>query len=505
LTTLQKGLTGGATSGHIIGIDVGSQSVKGILLSPDAETLGAASAACTMTNLAPGWADQAPSAWEHGIEQVVRQLISAAGLDPAAVSHLGLACQVDGVVPIDSSGAPLRDGIIWLDRRASGQAQLLADLVGADWMFSTTGLNADASHIAPKIMWLRDEEPETYKAAAVMAPVGGYLLGWLTGVIAQDHANASSTLLYDVRTRTWSDPMLEASGIDPSQLAEIRPSHEIAGPMRAAAAERLGLTTHCQVVVGSGDEHAASLGAGAALPGTVTDVTGTAEPVTAVAAELVFDEKRLVETHAHAVDGAYLVENPGFVSGGSTLWLSCTVLRSTQADLFDQAAAVPPGSEGVLFLPTLCGATAPRWNDRVRGVFAGLSLNHDRSHLARAVLEGCAFALRDIVQRLDEMGLGGPEIRVVGGGARSALWMQIKANVTAKPVRAVLTKEPTALGAAMLAGLGSGLFSDAEEAVARVVELASAPIEPEQGAVALYEEAYQRYLALFDAVEVALP
>jgi xylulokinase len=491
--------------GHIIGIDVGSQSVKGILLSPEAETLGVASAACAMTNAAPGWADQAPSAWEHGIEQVIRQLISAAGLDPAAVTHLGLACQVDGVVPVSGSGAPLREGIIWLDRRASTQAQALAEAVGAEWMFSVTGLNADASHIAPKIMWLRDNEPATYKAAALMAPVGGYLLGWLTGVIAQDHANASSTLLYDVRLRTWSEEMLAASDIDAAQLAEIRPSHEIVGPLRAGAASRLGLTTHCMVVVGSGDEHAASLGAGAALPGTVTDVTGTAEPVTAVASEIVFDPHKLVETHAHAVDGAWLIENPGFVSGGSTLWLSCTVLGAPQAELFEDAAKVPPGSEGVLFLPTLSGATAPRWNDRVRGVFAGLSLNHDRGHLARAVLEGCAFALRDIVQRLDEMGLAGPEIRVVGGGSRSALWMQIKADVTARPVRAVLTKEPTALGAAMLAGLGSGLFSDAREAVASVVELASEPIVPNEDAVAVYEGAYRRYLSLFDAVEVALP
>jgi xylulokinase len=259
------------------------------------------------------------------------------------------------------------------------------------------------------------------------------------------------------------------------------------------------------VIVGSGDEHAASLGAGAACPGTVTDVTGTAEPVTAVAADLVFDSQRLVETHAHAVDGSFLVENPGFVSGGSTMWLSATVLGTSQADVFDHAAKVPAGSEGVLFLPTLCGATAPRWNDRVRGVFAGLSLNHDRGHLARAVLEGCAYALRDIVQRLDEMGLGGSEIRVVGGGARSPLWMQIKADVTAKPVRAVLTKEPTALGAAMLCGLASGLFADAEDAVAQVVEPASEPIPPNPEAVAVYEDAYQRYLALFDAVEVALP
>jgi xylulokinase len=489
---------------HIIGIDVGSQSVKGIILSPDAELIGVASAACTMTNLAPGWADQDPRVWERGIEHVVAQLLQGAGLEGTAVSHLGLACQVDGVVPLDSSGRPLREGIIWLDRRAADEAQALADEVGVDWMFATTGLNADASHIAPKIMWLRDHEPETYRHATSMASVAGYLLGWLTGVMAQDHANASSTLLYDVRLRTWSPRLLAASGIDPALLPEIRPSHEIAGRLRAAAAARLGLSTNCRVVVGTGDEHAASLGAGAVAPGTITDVTGTAEPVTAVAADLVFDSQRLVETHAHAVDGAWLVENPGFVSGGSTMWLSETVLGVPQGELFDNASLVPAGSEGVLFLPTLSGATAPRWNDRVRGVFAGLSLNHDRRHLARAVLEGCAFALRDIVGRLDEMGLGGPEIRVVGGGARSPLWMQIKADVTGKPVRAVLTSEPTALGAAILAGLGSGLFADAAEAVARVVELAPEALPPQPDGVAVYDEAYQRYLALFDAVEVSL-
>lgn len=489
--------------GHIIGIDVGSQSVKGVVLSPEAKVVAMASAACAMSHAAPGWADQGPSEWERGIEQVVRKLVMATKLRPGDISHLGLACQVDGVVATASSGRPLRDGIIWLDRRASAQAQALADKVGSERIFTTTGLNADASHIAPKIMWLRDNEPDVYAAAKTMAPVAGYLLSWLTGVMAQDHANASSTLLYDVRQRTWSEELLASSGIDPSRLAAISPSHEVAGPLRAAAAERLGLTSSCQVIVGSGDEHAASLGAGAALPGTVTDVTGTAEPVTAVASELVFDPLRVVETHAHAVDGAWLVENPGFVSGGSTMWLSDNVLGVSQAELFDRASEAPVGSAGVLFLPTLSGATAPRWNDRIRGVFAGLSLNHDRRHLARAVLEGCAFALRDIVGRLDQMGLGSAEIRVVGGGARSPLWMQIKADVTEKPVRAVLTPEPTALGAAILAGVGSGMFVNAEEAVARTVELAPAPTLPRPDAVAVYGEAYQRYLALFDATENA--
>jgi len=454
---------------------------------------------------ATGWAEQAPRQWETAIAKVVRTLIAGAAIESSAVTHMGLACQVDGVVPVNSAGKPLRNAIIWLDRRAQLQAHALADAVGADQIFATTGLNADASHIAPKIMWLRDNEPANFHATRTMASVASYLLEWLTGVVAQDHANASSTLLYDLRLRSWSEPMLAAARIDPALLPEIRPSHAIAGYLQTAVAERLGLTTRCQVIVGTGDEHAASLGAGAARSSMIIDVTGTAEPVTAVSSHLVFDPEQVVETHAHAVDGQLLVENPGFVSGGSTLWLSASVLRAKQERIFHLAAGAPPGSEGVIFLPTLSGATAPRWNDRIRGAFAGLSLSHNRSHLARAVLEGCAFALRDIVGRLDALGLGSQEIRVVGGGARSPLWMQIKANVTGKPVRAVLSAEPTALGAAILAGVAAGIFTDAEDAVNRVVKVAPEPILPQPDTAMVYDQAYRRYSALFDAVEVALP
>jgi len=487
--------------GHLIGIDVGSQSVKGILLSPEGERVGLASSPCRMIHAAPRWADQAPSEWQTGIRTVVVKLLREAGLPASAVTHMGLACQVDGVVPIDRAGKPLRDGIIWLDRRATVESRRLADEVGPERIFAITGLNPDASHIAPKIMWLRDREPEVYRAAAKLPPVAGYLLAWMTGSALQDHANASSTLLYDVRTRRWSEPMLAASGIDPELLADIRAAHDIGGSLVPEVAEELGLSRDCLVVVGTGDDHGASLGAGAALPGIITDVTGTAEPVTAVADEVVFDEERVVETHAHAVDGELLIENPGFVSGGSTLWLSQNVLDVPQGHVFECAASAPAGSDGVVFLPTLSGSTAPRWNDEIRGVFAGLSLNHDRSHLARAVLEGCAFALRDIVARLDAMGLGGSEIRVVGGGVRSPLWLQIKSDVTGKPVRPVLSPEPTALGAAILAGLAAGTFADARSAVERVVELGSEPFMPRTEVADCYARGYSRYREVFDAME----
>jgi xylulokinase len=490
--------------GYLIGADIGSQSVKAVLLDPDGRTLGSAGHGFAMSHPASGWAEQDPADWTRGLAMAVRQLLASHRIRPAQVTHLGLASQVDGVVAVDGKLRPLRPAIIWLDRRAVGQAAALAGQLGAGRIFATTGLNADASHVAPKLMWLRDNEPATYAGARSFPPVGGYLLGWLTGVLAQDHANASSTLLYDVRTGGWDDAMLTASGIDPALLAEIRPSAQVAGTLTAAAAAELGLTTDCAVVTGTGDEHAACVGAGAITPGLVADVTGTAEPVAVTAPGAVFDTERVVETHAHAITGLLLVENPGFVSGGSTLWCAQAILGTDQAGLFAQAAQAPAGADGVLFLPTISGATVPRWNDRMRGVFAGLGMNHGHSHLARAVLEGCAFALNDVLGRLDALGLGGREIRVVGGGARSGLWLQIKADVTGRTIQPVLAGEPTALGAAVLAGLAAGTFTAAADAVARTVQVTPRAYHPDDRARAVYAERYAQYRALYDGAEKAL-
>ena len=490
--------------GYLIGADIGSQSVKAVLLDPDGRTVASAGQACAMLHPANGWAEQDPADWQTGLTIAIRQLITRSGVAPSQVTHLGLASQVDGVVPVDDRLRPLRAGLIWLDRRAAAQAAALSRALGPDCIFATTGLNADASHIAPKLMWLREQEPATFRRARCFPPVGGYMLGWLTGTLAQDHANASSTLLYDVRTGSWDGRMLATADIDPGLLAEIRPSAQAAGTLTAEAVEDLGLGRDTVVVVGTGDEHAACVGAGAIVPGLVADVTGTAEPVAVTAPSPVFDAEHVVETHAHAITGLLLVENPGFVSGGCTLWCARSVLDIDQAGLFELAARAPAGSDGVLFVPALSGATVPRWNDRMRGSFAGLSMNHDRSHLARAVVEGCSFALRDVLGRLDALGLAGEEIRIVGGGARSELWLQIKADVTGRTVRPVLAEEPTALGAAILAGLAAGTFRDAADAVARTVTPSADGYEPDERARAVYEERYAQYRALYDGVEGAL-
>jgi xylulokinase len=488
---------------YVIGIDVGSQSVKALVSDESGGVLATAGAPCAMVHPRDGWAEQEPADWEHAITQAVRAACVHAGVRGADVRMLGLACQVDGLVALDDGLRPLRPAIIWLDRRAGRQTDALAAAAGEELLVARTGLQPDSSHSGPKAMWLREEEPEHYRATRWLAPVGAHLDGWLTGEVVQDHANASSTLLYDIHTRTWNDDLVGHSGLDPALLPPIRPAADVIGALRPEAAELLGLSTACEVVVGTGDEHAAVVGAGALGPGVVVDVTGTAEPVAVPSDTAVVDDEGLVETHAHAVEDMLLVENPGFVSGGSTRWLA-EALRIEQAEVFTLAADAPAGSAGVLFVPALSGAMAPRWNDGMRGVFAGLALNHGGAHLSRAVLEGCTFALRDIVDRFGALGLTGDEIRVVGGGARSALWLQVKADVTGFPVRPVEGDCATSAGAAMLAGVAVGNFAGLGEAAAATVRLAAEPVLPDPGTAEVYADAYERYRRLFDATESAL-
>lgn len=489
--------------GFVIGADVGSQSVKAVLMSADGKEIASSSAPCAMRFPESGWAEQQPDEWTAALAHTVRDVREQASAASDEIDMLGLACQVDGLVPLDAELHPLRPAVIWLDRRAVDECSRLADAVGEDELVRRTGLNPDASHTAPKAMWFQAHEPALYEKTRWLAPVSSYVSAWLTGEVAQDHANASCTLLYDLAERAWSRRLIDRAGLDAARLPPIRRATDVVGTLRPDAAAALGLTTNCRVVTGTGDEHGAALGAGALAPGVVVDITGTAEPVAAPSAELVLDDTRLVETHAHAVDEMLLVENPGFVSGGSTRWLA-ELFGVSQSELLAVAEQAPPGSNGALFIPALSGATAPRWNARMRGAFAGLGMSHDVPSVARAVLEGCAFALRDIVDRLAALGLAGDEVRVVGGGARSPLWLQIKADVTGRPMRALLGEEATATGAAMLAGIAAGHFRDMAEAAARCVRLAPEPVVPRTELAETYAEAYAAYRRLFDGVEGAL-
>jgi xylulokinase len=343
-------------------------------------------------------------------------------------------------------------------------------------------------------------------------PPGSYVLREAAGVLAVDFSNASSLALLDPRTRTWSAPILDAVGIDPGLLPELAPGTQPVGPVTRAFAEATGLSPETVVVVGCGDEMAATLGAGVFAPGEVCDVVGTAEPVCAASAEPREDPTMLVECHPHADPEAWLLENPGFVSGGNLRWwrdqfapLERDAEARGEGDAYDlltgPAAAVDPGAEGLVFLPCMQGAMAPEWNGAARGVFYGLTLAHTRAHMTRAMLEGSAFALRDILEAMRDAGLDVRRLTIVGGGAKGALWRQIKADVTGLPVRVPTSVETTATGAAILAAVGAGVHGNVAEAVAAFVAYQPQEHLPDPEAHQAYSDAYRRYREVYFALK----
>ncbi len=384
-------------------------------------------------------------------------------------------------------------------------------------IFQITGLNLDASHGAPKIRWLADNEPEVYRKAAHFLLPGSYAVYYLTGELAVDYSNASSTMLMDMRTKTWSPEMCACFDISPDRLAPIYPAPTDVGHLRPKIAEKMGLRPTTHVILGSGDEHAACLGAGVVRPGLVCDIAGTAEPVCAVSPEPLIDPSGLVETHCHADPEVWLLENPGFISGANYRWFrdqfgTQEIERAAKTgvdpyELLNQSAAsVPPGSEGLVMLPCLMGAMAPTWNALARGTFMGFTLAHRREHFCRAVLEASAYAVRDITDRMQKMGLSLEEIRVVGGGARSPLWRQIKADVIGLPVSITQTVETTSLGAAILALVGSGIAELLAQAIRETVQVIETR-QPQPEVQAKYEDYYQlyrtTYFSLLPAFELA--
>jgi xylulokinase len=485
---------------HIIGCDLGSQSVKAVLVNESGDVAASASAPLNTDFANPGWASQDPRGWLTAAASAIRQAVTDAAVAPRDVEAIAFASQVDGVVAVDAKNEPLAPAIIWMDRRATAEAARLVERIGDEQLFRITGLQPDACHVAPKILWLQANDPDVRDGADAFLPPAGFVAASLSGRRVIDPANASSSMLFDVIAREWSEPLLEAARLRPELLGSVADAASVAGCLTEAASEQLGLTPGCRVMVGTGDDHGACLGAGVLRPGVVCDITGTAEPVAAVADAPAFDPERLVETHLHADARLWLIENPGFVSGGSTRWLA-DLFGISQSELAELAATAEPGSGGVTFLPALSGSMAPRWNPLARGVFSGVGLSHGRAELARAVFEGCTFALRDIVTRLDELGLAGGELRCVGGGARSPFWLQLKADITQRPVRVVEAREPTAMGAAMLASVGVGHARDLDEAASRLVRMSSRVHEPDSRLGSVYDDAYRRYRALYDAVE----
>jgi xylulokinase len=500
------------TGPYVIGCDVGSQGTNCALYAADGTLVASSYQAYDLSFPFPGAAEQDPDLWPAAVAAGVRDVLERLPEGPSAVKGLSFGSQLDGMVVCGKDARPLRPAMIWMDRRAERQAAAVAEKISPTDFYRRVGANLDSSHAVFKALWVRDEEPELWSRVGFIMSPGTYVLRTVAGTLAVDYSNASSLALLDPRSRKWSSEVLAAVDIPEYLLPDVVEATNPISTVRASFAEETGLDPSTIVAVGCGDEMAATLGAGVFEPGEVCDVVGTAEPVCAASSEPREDPTMLVECHPHADPDAWLLENPGFVSGGNLRWWRdqfAPIERGAEAeglgDAYDllskEAERVPPGAEGLVFLPCMQGAMAPEWNGAARGVFYGLTLAHSRAHMTRAILEGSAFALRDIVEAMANAGLDVRRLTIVGGGAKGPLWRQIKADVTGLPVRVPTSVETTATGAAILAAVGAGIHPTVGAAVEAFVSYQPEEHQPDPDVREVYDEAYARYRKLYASLK----
>lgn len=449
----------------------------------DLTVLGTASQAYSVEHPRPDWAEQDPRRWERALPTAIAEALMRAGRAAGDVAAVGIAGQLDGCAPTDAAGEALGPCLIWMDRRAHDSMPALPSDFGA-----RTGLVADPSHMAAKARWLARHRPG---AARYHQPVS-LLVARLTGEHVFDRGLASTTMVYDLERADYDDELLACFELERAQLPRIDAAAAVAGRITAAGATRSGLPAGTPVCVGTGDDFATPLGAGIEAPGPVACVLGTAEVVGALHGVPAIDAQALVETHAYP-GRQFFVENPGWLAGGSMAWLA----RLFDADFgaLDRAAAsAAAGSAGLTFVPALTGAMAPEWVPGARGVLHGLTPTHDREHVARAVMEGCAFAARDVIDRLRALSVRTDSLVMMGGGARSRTWVQMHADVARVPAAIAARVDTCPVGAAALAAASVG--ADLGPLVATLRRRGPA-LDPDPVAGAALEDAYARYRSLF--------
>jgi len=481
-----------------LGIDVGSQSLKAVLLDDKLRPAGSGRSTYGIDFPQPGWAEQSPALWEQGLGPAIAEALAAAGRKPGDVAALGIAGQLDGCIAVDAGGAALAPCLIWMDRRADEGLAGLRASPGNEFFRTRTGANLDGSHMAPKARWLLSH-PRGAKPARFHQPVS-YLVERLTGEAAMDHGIASTSLVYDLKSGGYAGDLLDLFGLRREQFPRIDRSEAVAGKLTQQGAALTGLPAGTPVAVGTGDDFSTPLGGGVASPGIVANILGTAEVTGALDPRPLIDPRGLVETHRYVGGDLNYIENPGWVCGGALEWLRALLSIADFAAFDSRAAAIAPGCEGLLFLPALTGAMTPEWIAGARGCFYGLTPSHGAGHLARAALEGTAFGLKDVVDRLKEMGVAADRIRLLGGGARSRLWAQIRADVTGLPVERSAVADSSAVGAALLAAVASGRMKDLAAAASTIGAIAET-IEPDRANRAAYDDAYARYRRLFDSLK----
>lgn len=496
---------------YVIGIDLGTSGTKTVLFDKDGQAVSSSTVEYPLFQEKNGWAEQDPLDWWNAVQATVRAVLSESGVDPSDVKGVGISGQMHGLVMLDENGDVLRRSIIWCDQRTAAECEELTQRVGAERLISITANPAMTGFTASKILWVRNHQPELFKRCAHILLPKDYIRYRLTGDFATEVSDASGMQLLDVPKRCWSRELLSLLDLDEALLPKMYESPDVTGEVTLEAAKLTGLKAGTPVVGGAGDNAAAAVGTGVVRDGKAFTTIGTSGVVFAHTDQITIDPKGRVHTFCCAVPGAWHVMGVTQGAGLSLKWFRdnfCEAEKSTAAGmgvdpyvLMDQEAARSPiGCNRLIYLPYLMGERTPHLDADCRGVFFGLSAIHTKRDMLRAVMEGVTYSQRDSVEILREMGVEMTEMLACGGGGSSPLWRQMLADTYNCPVRTVRSKEGPALGAAILAGVGAGLYPSVQAACDAMIQI-NPPQNPIPENVPQYEAFYQVYTTLYPALK----
>jgi xylulokinase len=486
---------------YLLGIDVSTTATKALLIDQQGAVKAVSANEYAFDTPRPLWSEQDPPVWWYGALQSIRTVLAESGVSGEEIAAIGLTGQMHGLVLLNHDGSVLRPSILWNDQRTGAQCDEIRERVGKEDLIRLTGNDALTGFTAPKILWVREHEPEVYERVRHILLPKDYLRYRLSGELGTDKAGAAGTLLLDLRSRDWSSEILEALDIPKDFLPPTHEGPEVTSRVSASVAADTGLREGTPIVAGGGDQSAQAVGVGAVTEGIVALTLGTSGVVFATVNEPFYEPEGRLHAFCHAVPGRWHLMGVMLSAAGSLRWYRDTLAPGVSFDdLLAPAADVPPGSDGLLFLPYLTGERTPHPDPLARGAFVGLTVRHTAAHMTRAVLEGVAFGLRDSFELMKGVGLSDiRQVRVSGGGARSPLWRQILADVLNSELVTVNTTEGAAYGAALLAGVGAGVWPDVDSACTETIAI-TGETKPNPAAAEQYESAYAHYRALYPAL-----
>ena len=496
---------------YLMGIDVGTTGTKALLIDEQGNVKARATEEYELSTPKPNWSEQNPEDWWQATKTAIRRVLADSGVKPSEVKGLGLSGQMHGAVFLDKNHQVLRPAILWNDQRTGNECEEITTKIGARRLIELTCNPALAGFTAPKILWVRKNEPKIYERTERILLPKDYARFRLTGEFATEVSDASGTLLFDVKNRRWSTTVLTELDIPRSFLPESFESPEVSGRISKVAADATGLAAGTAVVGGGGDQAAGAVGNGIVEPGIISSTLGTSGVVFAFSENPENNPEGRLHTFCHAVPGKWHMMGVMLSAGGSLRWfrdaLGQTEVEEARAKGVDpyeiltaEAASAPPGSEGLIFLPYLAGERTPYPDPNARGVFLGISLRHRKSHLIRAVLEGVTFGMRDSLEIMRKLKIAVGQIRASGGGGRSPLWRQIQADVFGAPVVTINVDEGPAFGVALLAGVGTGVYRTVAEACKATIRVVD-ETPPIAGNAKVYDSYYRIYHSLYDTLK----